>query len=1614
MAIPTNLLYEPTRSSRTLGAEEASPLLGRKITLCYRGVGGSLNTVTTNLREIYERFQASLAESFTLTDFCIKGSCVTHLYSGEPFGDIDFHATIDLTRIAEPRERFNAGKMVNTKLVETIAKIISEKLSSATPASAVSILPTDVLFEEKHIPFSKWGKPFNIHQLHLPGSIPLEFTISAVTGVVKKPQRDYDFNSGSLKLCIEDGQVKIHSNTDDVYATLTELKKRQIYCDSPGDIENKGPERYFGKLIKSGYSDPKKELLAELIKYAESRKKKVALACATGRDATPLPSIALDIEKYFLQKGISPSAAFLSLWLLPNMKSEGGPVKDLVGEVTEILKSSFTSEANPEQSVLRSLVQDNKNKAECCWYLFMQAKSVRKVVHREEASLQLEIPSYPLFANEPSDASVFVIVPISGLERLKSTSIPKGFLDLQRDGQPLIEVKGANATDVIETKAVIQELCRSVLTYTDLYPILSTAMSRFGLESQSGFSKIFIDWVLRLSESEIEKIPLSTLVQAFKGIQEYQIDEMKQVLESKPAHILALLKRLHTLVGKEEICSFDTHVQTIVTYLAYFVLQKPRMWNDASEEDLQIMIDFGMQHIEKLCQKEKIEVYKSNGLEKFWRRILSFPYFLYFQKKVGISEMVLGGKYCLEFGSVKESLQCLQLIVEREDSLGQVEIQELMESLQEVNPLEYAKFLTKNATVIRRKMEAFPSIMEPFLGKLLTKTLSPDIIPIFLEVMDAYCGEEEKKKITKTLFINAAKQNPQSVLLLEQVSIHRNLSCKDFDWISEMDADQIQLLSKQSGFALLLASDPDFITAIIDRAILVRNFDLVTLASLQQAKTRPEECLRSLEVLNRSSIDPTDLTMLPARIKILGQLLKSHPGFIENTKSRSLIEAVLTNLSMYLTTSEGGPVRVLDEEFFSALQEFHKNTALYTLDNPTWPQIWKTLHASGRNKAIKDWINPEDLAKTLATTNPTGNILKLIDTFDLDGSFIYELIRQVRNLSKDSYPAFTALIQGLLQKGNHLLLESVSLETSTETEDLASFVINTFYNSIQGSDKRILDSYAFLALSYNRPEKIERLLSIFDSIYAGKTSSTPLFENSTLPLQILFFFAKRSMIRKDITIFKITASYKAWGSKKVAHESFIDAEVDLLSFQLRKLFEGSFSDSIEDMAPIEEKRPISVFEFYSLFLVDIIKRSTVDLGRSLATGEIGRKGVNLAAVIELINYINKKKLIKLIPFLTPLVVEIQKLEPKQQQEFAIRFIGQATEMLMEIERKPIEQTPLLAFSNLLNYVNGLVNSAESSSKKKIPRSGIKAILDCAWHIIPNFKGTEEGIHNALTSIFTLEANLSKDEIESYHSSRAESIISRKGSVKLAELNGWIRLTLLLDPRFSSGMDGGAFVEEFKGKIFINSTYLNTESRLKPFLGILDLGIEKLCNLAFEKKSDVITEVDVNDILTVNIFNFLDCYFDEIASGISEMQLAKNKSAGIALDKFYRGVLEKYLKLPKSICEIIPLMSLSSRIIIHRTNGSFDLIRIREFSDRDLFQSLYLMIRNLPLLTVKEGKLYNLLVKSIAEVYAKNKSAIEKVLKPEEVEEINCVLSQLIPAAVALGVSGGAGSSVRRV
>jgi hypothetical protein len=1059
------------------------------------------------------------------------------------------------------------------------------------------------------------------------------------------------------------------------------------------------------------------------------------------------------------------------------------------------------------------------------------------------------------------------------------------------------------------------------------------------------------------------------------------------------------------------------------------------------------MVDFGMQHIDKLCQKEKIQEYKERGLENFWKRILSFPAFLYSYKKVGLSEMILAGKYCLEFGCVKESFRHLEIVVENEDCLQQVEILDLIENLAEANPLEYGKFLARNATVIREKTAAFPIIIEPFLAKLLTKELSIELVETFLVVIDIYCGDEEKKKITMTLFRDAAKRNPQGIHLLERVSTHMNLSYKDFDSISEMDADELKLFSQQSGFAHLLATDLDFTAAsFIDRAILVRDFDLIMVPLMLLANNDPEKCLHYMEGFNRSPIDSSDLTTLPATIKILAQLLQSHRDFIINPRCRSLIESALTKLSIFLTPAEGVPARALNEEFNSSLQAFHKELVLYNMENSHWPKIWRGLYALGEVKSIKDWVKPEDLVKS-----PIGNILTLIDSFDVDGSFAYEFMRQLRNLPKDSHPDFAPVILRLLTKVSQSLFVHPPNESTSEAEEVVSFV-DSFrkyvdLRDLPGACQSLMSIYCFCA-AYGGKEKQESLLKALDKMH-NLPSYRAHLEGVTEPQKILFLCTKRALKIRDLSLLsEIQRFYTAWGRNKNVDTYCSPDALHSLCSEWNSFLQEVFSDESVNKTYLPGSPQLNAIGFYSAFLTDTLRKPAPALGSVLKLAKSKIKREKLTHVIAFIDFLTEKKLIKSTFCLSSLTEVLKNLGTEQLMMVSPRCISMATNILLEMQKGPIKQEDLENFSNLLVFIGTVVSSDPSISRVEAYGVGMGQLLEASWIVLPHFKGDEDLLEGPFESILFLQGTFSSFDMQAHHLSWAKSILSRKETVLPGEVSGWLTLTVRLDPRTSTETADGVYAQNFMDKLIVTKEYFSDQKVVEAFLGMINLGFDRL----MFKQADRPLDEGVFDMLQIDAFDFVEGYSPYIHAGIgmideSKASIIKSTGKKIIVGKVSEDLVERhfdtlirYLELPKTRCKLGTLSFVLKSMCdgthlggsVHKDGGRLKIKECLESHAANLaggvlymgftarthlsntkrlpqakaIEFLYLIFRNLPLVEEIEYESLSDLPEALGIILENDRRKIEQVLSAYQINFIESELTRLtrIKAAQSRGSS----------
>ena len=1605
----------PTHFSLTLEGGHAQPLLGREITLFFGGADKKANTVITTVGEIYQRCKKALsgyvrslfepgdADRVSFPQLFIKGSCVAHIFSRERFWDIDIHAIIDLRNLSE-HQRVGKGYAFKWAVLDAISEIISQTLPSIPGGRKESIPSAEILFEEEANLLCVKGYPFNVHTIRFPGEIPVEFSMFNIVQEGKGSVRNYDFNSGSLQLCIEDGgAITVHSSSLKIGPIIDELSRRELTCIHPEEIEKRGISRYFGKVVLSGYYDKDTALLGALLRGVKERS-----------DGKPEKIIVEDILKeivaHFQKKGVSPLAALLPLWLLPKPVDAPEMLIALLEEAKEKLKDCLLKDPLPERQALSILVQKG-NKAECCWYLIMQAKSARKVVHRAEESLQLEISSYPMFSNDISERSVFMIVPISGLAKFSKSVITGAFLAHQQKDIPTLEVEGA------DTKALLQSLSKEVLTKPSLYPILSIALGRFGIEMGPDFSKLFIVWVETLSEEEIQCIPLPMVVSALENIKIFR--------EENPFTILILLKRVHTIVGKESICSFESYRLDRISSCCVQHFLKRENWKTISSRDKQVILDFGRALLLKNCIIERLQVYKAKDGEYklFCINIVNILYMLYQNDHLGITEGIRGARVCLELEHPLQALRFFELLVEKESSLDGEEIRSLFQSFSEIKPLEYAQFLIKYSRSIKTKKADFnESILLPFIEKLKATALSPELEARLVDVIEAFSGEEERKRIIKILFMSAATGNPQSISLLEAVR-HRS---QDFKWIGDsilsLDDVHLKFLTQLPGLALLFSTDPEFSMDIINRARELQNLELIITGSMHLANTFPDLCLDSLYALDSLRENQEDLKTLHPSLKILFQLLENHPGLIiSNSKCRSLIEARLKDLSSYLL-SEGGKGKILDEEFFPVLQKFHKQVAVYTMENSFWPDFWEIVKYSDKDIGIDVWINLADLYNVLTAMKPTDNVKVIIETFAINDSIAYEFIRQISRLPKELHEDFEELIELLLQKRRYSILKKAPAELPQDSGAVIYFMNNILkkidINPVESAEELylIINICSFIALCSDKKDELE-LLRYLNSLYRWNENGglQGILEGLVDLHKILFFLAERALERKEREggeiLLRIQSCYQLWAGKKTPTDYLSPAEFDSHCRKWEIFLSEIFS--VPDF--IFKEEDFQLLLSYSTYLVntakhlssedpDVVDERPLVAKKKEAKGakQVDIKEFNFQHILQLIDFIKRKRLIHSVKCLDPVLLQVSSLDPDQQLLLTSRFIYMAINVLKSNKLQVNDLEIANCSCNLIRDIYVLIGIIEPSGERVIDRKVIADLLEILRELYPHLREKSIAAFYACM-IENLEGCLNKREMIGYHESWMQSILSRKLVVQTVEICEWVALTFRLTPdyvewAYLNNVNRG----KFKDKLFIKQDYFNNQIFIENFMKMIDLGITIYASL---KKEGVPEErefaVHLRPIsLFVYYANYLKCGMEYVKSRLGECAEIRK------LEIFGIDILRKYLEIPKSSCNSYPLNFLL-RYIIEERSGTFVFRKIPEEKPANYYvRILYLIAKHMYLLNKEDfAALHKDLLKTI---YLNEQKTICKLLAPSQIEEVRFAIFELNPPETFVG--GAASSS----
>lgn len=1555
----------PSRTSspshKSLAYETVAPLLGKKVTVAYRKAReGSLSKIDLTVGEVYARCQKKLSEELGKeVRLVIKGSSVAHLFSGEPCEDIDIHCVADLVHIADS-EKIRKGHELKWTILRAIAGIIQEK----DPAAGVITSESLVAEESLNLLYSRERKaPFNVFNIRL-GEIPLEFSLFCMMEAAASSPRSFDFNSGALDLSITEEGFVLRSALEDIDAVIEGISKRELYTTSPEMITRKGVCRYLAKILISGYSDKNAELFEALLQAAKSAK-------PGQTDEAAALFIFKEITDHFIEKKIDPQVAYLSLWL---MKTETGIQKALSKMAKEALASSATL-----PSPLRALVEKGK-KSESCWQLLMLARHCKKVVHRGEECLQLEIEHSTLFPGAQVGRGIYLTLPIAGLKKFAEITDTEFFLHAYRHPTPI------GAIDA-PTKVALQELFKETLTSFSLYPALALVLQKFSLEPTKEFTVAFFDWYSKLSEEERSALPFSIIKR--------NLPYLTEDISLKPGVVISLIRSFAVQVGPDQLVDFEEPLKSkpITSFVLHFL--RSDKFDKLPEEDKRVLIACAAARSKELLAKagEDLKAYVSQDSGMLSKLTLSLIQALYIRHELEPENALLGARLALEMGYTHHAMKSLETIFTTEKKpLSRTSQGQLLE-IAKANPLGFYEILKNHSDAIKGIID-----IHPFLSSLLfnaSKETAPDELRmLFIDILSLYGSEAQKIAARIELFRKQAHGDAGAEKLLHLMRQKENLTVLSFPWVKEMDDKELSLLTREKEYEEQRKTNRAFTEAVTQRALELGMYDRAIEGALvltPSTVVTPLAVLTSYLRAERSTKEE-----LCESIKLINGLVEHHPELLSDASFKDLIEKRLTALSSYLASiGEGGE---FDDVLARHLCKLHRLALLKTLDHPLWPVIWKRfIHA----KNVEEWIDPstfKDQCKFLVAAkdsplDSSPHALAFIMMMSQSPTLAISMIHSIGQFARGNGDAYAPLTLKILH-GCWTAIYDNPPKPSLEAQEAAAYVFRLFCEHPHtGSASSPLQELFFCAScgdSRLRKLVMEQLFHPMRPAYrvAEEVRDAPI------PEHIFFACVDRAIEEENIEellalkehFSELTPCKLERGETLVAkialpRESDFIKRCSAWQELLNKLFKDN--PTVEPAEGASQR--IKIFNFYTDYIISTLVAENL---KNAASG-VPSTSENLRALrplMALLDFIAKKKSLHMIDSIGLVVNTMKSFPPEIASTLATKHFQLAIGILQTMQKKEPSAEHRRIFDHLMNYTVLAINSCEGAVDQRL----LKLLLELARPIYVQCEhleipGPGEGLDSA-RAFHSLEAYFDREATESYYLDWMRNIVERKETVLFEELSLFAQLTFRLDLKYLDKI-AGADVKRFSKIAILSNEWFEKPLYSKLYIEIFEILFSRFA--AMLPPASSVVHINPHDP-----FSLFYAYRRSVESSIRHL---KNHADRDKLDTQYLEAIAPLLNpaLPKHnmMCEAVRIVL--GRILRTDKSGNFELRERHKEASRGRGPSkenlllFYYSVINIPSL----HKNYFLELRAISylklqALFCRLKPELSKVLTADQINEMS--------------------------
>jgi hypothetical protein len=1570
MSIPSSFSAQLSMQSQMLPPQVASRLLNESILTEVKRPRGGLIRVSLTVSEIYKAIKNGLRNCFdgasvgscrALESLEVRmvGSSVAALFSDEPFFDVDIHAVVDLSAF-EITQRYRQWHNITWAVAGGLRELIISKMGDEGK-EGLSFLSSEHIFSrEECCRFFEEGRaPFNVKTFSL-GSRPVEITCKGYFDKAQVGERTYDFNSGSLALCLDEAEtVVISTQMPDLQPVIEQIRQRQLSCVDPQSLNYKGMARYLFKLILSGYHDPEIETLRVFLqKAAESVGPRLDIS-AQGL----LDELCALLDK----KNMQPAILYCALWV---MQDDHPLFKKLSRQAKYRLEEYCKAHPESYMQKIGQLVE-TRCLAEVCWHLLLQAQHIQLVTHRSEPSLKLQLPLFPLFSTNQTDLSAYFLVP---LKYLLLENVSANFLFFE---QPFAAVDPLDAS----TKEALQRFFSKFLKDHNLLVLDSAIQEKFQLDIDPAFAKDLVEHLNGLLPSELENLPQAFLIYLEKVASEHE--------KLHPILLLSLVKK-----GLEDRGPANSLVHAGASILVGRIWQllQPKIFQSLNAEQ-QYQIFSCVQRL--VCDLQVCDEQAVALSEKIIKTLINILYAGVLENKVGLTQALLGASLIQSHGRIEQVLAYARVLIKTfyDDHPG--EVLGFLLNLAQHYPLQIARFLDEPPHL--KLSEAHIKQLIHSLKEAYQKDGDAATLDQLLAKGKSGLDPSTQDLWAQDLFVQSVADSKSISMLLHATlaswPIHPENWVMQLNFSNEMFAAYLQLPIKA-----LENDDPNMLQKLIRAAYEHHLFDKAYDCQKKLSYKDPAACMTLMCQLPNMPIK--------YQIELLCVLIQSYPDLITHADYLRSCRQALDVLHAQENKFE--PQRVFTAQ--DPIMRLHKHIVMDTIDHPYWAELWQNLCLQPTRFSLWDFIEPAALSRNLLDIQHVQHLNRTLVAFEWDvrclemvicalqdnqlaaDEIFYPLVLKVARKSESSIWSENKIAIKRGRACSEYLLE-LNERVFNQLLNEPEMGVPTGLNISNPRRKAQLSLYQFVA-RYGDQRQLRAVIEKITGVNPESADGKGILNEGWIDA-IIKEVLSRALDEKDeelicqlhrIYLRQISPQSRGVTLSRTQAGFMHESKEAISSFcerwgaSIKEVGAGKgFAAHGADLSPA-----FISLKFYFQYLSDMTLSIEMALKDTTLTSDqkqhlIAGQDVIFKHFDNLLDYMIKRKETNFLVVIETLVGYFDQLSEKHRLTFTQRVLQLASATfkgLPKIAKVSYEAaTALLA--QAVHSCAICIESCDRSEIANIKSERVIAVLKDLREAC-NLLSIEDYCHNdLLDQIAMIETLLSKEALEKFFKSWMEEILARKDAICSMELTQFTYFMIKFDSRSQRMINLTKSKEQVSARSFINSKYFISLSFLQNFTGIIEILFDR-----FSKPEDL--QAGLSQAAPISFYHLFKKYAYDIYLGGMSLKVNADRS------KFFQDFLEKIQgALQQPMTDLTPTIvsSIYQCLLLANDPANAQLLQIGKKDLKKsarLFMDLIRVGKDLP---PEFYSINGLFGRHARTVYDRHKLELTKIFSVEEISEL---------------------------